>query len=120
MPRASRTLKKQIYDAKVRVFKLEEAYSTQLYLATMPEYDPQYKYCYSTSNSSIPYDEQSVDAWLRAIAIHMSMRKPAHGGAYTKAVVISIPNGLTVDEAENWLAFTTKELRNRVMPRAAN
>lgn len=113
----SNTLRKQLSEARLRVFKLQEAYDTQRYLETMPDFDPLYQYCYSTSNFTIPYSEQSIDAWIRAIIVHMGGRKPGHGGEKTKAVVVSVPQFDNKEAAELWLDYVTKQLRVRVMPR---
>jgi hypothetical protein len=117
MPRIVKSLKEQIREARLRVFELEEEYQTQLYLETMPDSDPLYKYCYSTSNFKIPYTQQSLDSWLRAVIKHMSARRYSHGGALTDAVVVSIPEFKTEAGIELWLEYVTKQLRTRVKKR---
>lgn len=117
MAKVAKTLKQQIYEARIKVWEAEEAYRTQLYYETMPEYDPQYKYCYSTSSIPIPYSLQSVDTWVRAIIQHMGERKPGHGGAKTKAIVVTVPDNLSETAVENWIGYVTKQLRKRVAKR---
>jgi hypothetical protein len=56
------TLKEEIRAQRLRIYELHEQYVTMLYFETMPDYDPLYKYCYQTSNFSIPGLLQSVDA----------------------------------------------------------
>lgn len=117
MPPKAKNLQQQISDVKLKLAQLEEDYVTALYFETMPEYDPLYKYCYSTSCNTIPYPLQSVDAWVRAVIKHMSLRKRGKGGETTKALVITIPILNRKQSIENWLEFTTKRLRKRVTPR---
>ena len=112
--RESKSLNEQIREAKLKIWQLEEEYRTALYFETMPEYDPLYKYCYTTSSNSIPFTMQSVDAWVRAVILHMGRRKRGHGGETTDAVVISIPQDLTERAVENWLEYVTTKLRKRV------
>jgi hypothetical protein len=113
----SKTLKKQLNDARKRVWQLEQDYKTQMYLETMPEYSPAYKYCFTTSNFTIPFDVIDIDAWLRAIIKHMATRPRGHGGAYTDAVVISIPKLTNTDDIERWLGFMNEVLRKKVTSR---
>lgn len=117
MPRQTKTLDEQIRAAKLRVLELEEDYKTQLYFETMPEYDPTYAYCYSTSSRSLSYEDQSVDAWLRAVIKHLGNRRPGHGGAYTDAVVVSTPAVKTDSGVELWLEYITKQLRAKAKAR---
>lgn len=110
----SKTLQEELLAAKLKVVELEQEYATQTYFETMPVYDPYYKYCYQTSNMSIPNQLQSVDAWIRAVIKHMGLRKAGHGGGATKAVVVSVPELQTESDIEAWLAHTGKQLRKRV------
>lgn len=80
MATSKKTTAQKIRDAQLKILKLEEECATQLYLETMPVYDPLYKYCFSTSNMTIPFEQQDIDAWLRAVIKHMSMRREGHGG----------------------------------------
>jgi hypothetical protein len=107
----SKTLSAELLAARFKVFELEQAYQTQLYFETMPVYDPYYKYCYQTSCTSIPYSLQSVDAWMRAVIKHMGLRKTGHGGAVTKAVLVSVPELTTEASVDRWIDYTTKQLR---------
>jgi len=117
MPRQTKSLKQKIYEARLKLHDLEEEYATQMYLETMPDYDPMYTYCYSTSNRPIPYPMQSVDAWVRAIIKHMAGRRRGHGGGTTKAIVLTIPHGLTESGVEGWLEHITPKLRKRATNR---
>ena len=83
-------LSKRRFELRLALIKAHEDYCTQLYFETMPKCDPMYSYCYSTSSRNILSQYQSVDAWLRAIIKHMSLRLPGHGGQKTNALVISI------------------------------
>ena len=104
MPRKpSKTIQQQIYEAKLKVAELYEAYVTQLYFETMPGYDPVYKYSYDLSNFTIPGELQSVDAWTRAVIKHLATRAWGHGGAITKAVVITIPSNLGEKGMDMWI-----------------
>lgn len=94
------TLKEEIRAQKLRIMELKNQYITMLYFETMPDYDPYYKYCYQSSNFTIPGLMQSVDAWLRAVIMHMSQRRPGHGGGYTKAIVIT-PQAFTTENARD-------------------
>lgn len=118
MPRKpSNTFEQQIYEAKLKVIELDEEYRTQLYFETMPEVNPSYQYCYASSNFTIPAEHQSVDAWLRAVIKHMAMRRPGHGGAITKALLISIPDSLKEIGIEAWIDYETRKLRKRASSR---
>lgn len=117
MPRKAKNLDQKLYDAKLQLLQLEEEYVTLLYFETMPDYDPMYKYCFSTSSMSIPFSLQSVDAWLRAVIKHMSLRKRGHGGAYTNALVVTIPDDLSNNGVDNWIAYVTSKLRSRAKSR---
>jgi len=109
----TKSLKEQIWDAKVKEAEIERDYCTQLYLETMPEFAVDYEYNYTKSNFTIPFKYQSVDAWLRAIIKHMASRRYAHGGAITKALVITVPDLLTDAGIEKWIAYETDKLRKR-------
>lgn len=113
MPRKAKSLREKIKEAKLKLYDLEQEYKTQLYFETMPELDAMYRYCYSTSNQSIPNSLHSVDSWLRAIIKHMATRKPGHGGAKTKALVITIPDFQSEAATDNWIAYVTAKLRKR-------
>lgn len=118
MPRKpSKTIEEQIYEAKLKAVELDEEYRTQLYFETMPAVNPNYQYCYATSNFTIPVEHQSVDAWLRAVIKHMSLRRPGHGGAITKALLISIPDNLKDVGMEAWIDYETRKLRKRATSR---
>ena len=117
MTKQSKTLKQQLLAANLNVMEIEEDYITQLYLETMPAYDPTYKYCYSTSNFTIPHELQSVDAWLRAIIKHMAGRRAGHGGAYTDARVVTIINNMSAVAIEKWITYETNKLRKLATPR---
>ena len=108
------TLQEEILAQRRRVYELEEQYITLLYFETMPEYGPQYKYCYQTSNFTIPGTLQSVDAWLRAVIMHMSKRHAGHGGGYSKAIVIT-PGSFTSEHArDSWIDYEIARLRKKV------
>jgi hypothetical protein len=83
----------------------------------MPEVDPLYRYCFSTSNLKIPYQYQNVDLWLRAVAKHMSNRRPGHGGAVSTAEIVAVPSGLTDAQIEVWVAYVSEQLRAKAMRR---
>lgn len=114
MPRKpSKTINEQIYEARMKIVEATEDYQTQLYLETMPAVNPTYKYCYATSNFTIPAELQSIDAWLRAVIKHMATRSKGHGGELTKALVISVPQNLTAKDKELWIEYETRKLRKR-------
>jgi hypothetical protein len=108
------TLKEEIRAQKLRIYELHEQYITMLYFETMPDYDPLYKYCYQSSNFTIPGLLQSVDAWIRAVIMHMSQRRPGHGGGYTKALVITPLAFTTENERDNWIDYEINKLRKKV------
>ena len=119
MPRnPSKTIVEQIYEARLKITEAKEKYSAQRYFETMPTYDPLYKYCYTTSNRTIPGYEQNVDDWLRAVIKHMGLRHRGHGGELTKAVLISIPTGLSTKDIETWIDYETRKLRKLATGRA--
>jgi hypothetical protein len=111
MARTKSNLVERIKQLEFELFELKEQYATQLYFETMPEYDPVYKYCYASSNRSIPYPLQSMDAWLRAVMKHMASRSTGHGGANTSAILVSVPIGLSDKGVEFWLNLTIEKLR---------
>ena len=104
----------EIVAARYRVMELEQEYAMMLYFEQMPKYDPYYKYCYQTLCNTIPYPMQSVDAWIRAVILHMKLRKVGHGGGATKAVVVSVPELQTQAGIDEWIAYTSKQLRKKV------
>ena len=108
------TLKEEIRSQRLRINELQQEYITMLYFETMPEYDPMYKYSYAISNMKIPGLLQSVDAWIRAVIKHMSMRLPGHGGGYSRALVIT-PYAFTTETArDNWIDYEIAKLRKKV------
>lgn len=115
MPKSSNPLAQQIRDAQLKVAELEQEYLTQLYLETMPETDPLYKYCFSTSNRSIPMPDQHIDHWLRAVIKHMGKRRAGHGGAATSAELVSVPVGYTEKQIDAWLAYVTNKLKKKAL-----
>lgn len=104
----------QIKEQKLRIGELEDDYVVQLYFETMPAYDPLYKYCYQTSNLKIPGYLQCIDHWLSAVIKHMGMRHRGHGGEFTKAVVVSVPDATTQENKEAWLNYVNKKLSKKV------
>ena len=118
MPRKpSKTIDEQKFEAKLRILEANEAYETQLYFETMPDVNPTYKYCYATSNLTIPPEHQSVDAWLRAVIKHMALRLPGHGGQKTNPIVMSVYKDLGNYE-ELWLKYQTNKLKKLSKSRA--
>lgn len=91
MALAKTSLEERILKLKLELLELYEEYVTRIYFETMPVYEPTYKYCYATSNMSIPYEKQSVEGWLRAVKQHMETRGTGHGGGKTSAIVVSVP-----------------------------
>ena len=121
MPRKpSKTIEEQKYEANLKIYEAQEAYETQLYFETMPEYDPQYSYCFQTSNRSLSYEYHSVDAWIRAVIKHLGQRRRGHGGETTKAILISIPDDLTEKNFENWFSYQTEKIRKKTMLKKRN
>ena len=106
----SKTIDELKFDAKLKILEAKEEYETQLYFETMPKIDPLYKYCYTSSNWNIPVENQSVDAWLRAIIKHMSLRLPGHGGQKTNAVVITVLKDYGKYE-DLWIEYVSRKLR---------
>lgn len=119
MPRKpNKTIDEQIYEAKLKVVEAKERYFAQRYFETMPLNNPVYEYSYTVSSRPIPGYEQSVDDWLRAVIKHMSLRHVGHGGAKTKAVLISIPENFNDREIEMWIDYETRKLRKIAKGRA--
>lgn len=116
-PREKKTTAQQIRDLKLRVNELEQDYVVQLYFETMPEYNPTYSYCYSTSNRSIPFALQHVDYWLRAVIKHMALRRPGHGGAYTDSLLVELPILTTLAAVDGYIDYITTKLRKRIKVR---
>jgi hypothetical protein len=118
MPKpSSKSIQQLIYEQKLKIVELEDELKTQTYLETMPEYGPTYNYCFATSNFSIPHPQQSIDNWIRAVIKHMGNRSFGHGGAYTKAILISIPEFANDEGFERWLSYTTDKIRKKAQPR---
>ena len=97
--------------------ELEQQYLTYLYLETMPNNDPSYKYCYQTSSDKIAWLDQSVDNWLRAVVIHMSQRKQSHGGEKSNAIIITPPDFTVGQARDNWITYQAEKLRKKVRVR---
>jgi hypothetical protein len=113
MPRRpSKAIEELKFEAKIKILEANEEYETQLYFETMPTIDPLYKYCYTTSNFTIPVDNQSVDAWLRAVIKHMALRTAGHGGQKTNAKVITVLKDYGNYE-DLWIEYVTRKLRKR-------
>jgi len=106
-------VKEEIRQLKLKLMELEELYRTYLYLETMSG-SPTYKYCYQTSNSKINIEFQSVNDWLRAIAIHISLRKPGHGGEKSDAIIITPLYFTDAKSRENWINYESTQLRKKV------
>ena len=108
---------KSLHDLRLEVFRLYSKYQTALYAETMPEYDPVYKYCFQSSNLAISPEDQSVRAWLQAIADHMATRAGGHGGCQNTTLVVEIPS-LNSDKAiEQWVNFISTDLRKLAVKR---
>lgn len=112
----STTIEEEIFEAKLRVIEIDEQYKTQLYFETMPEYDPAYAYSYDKSNLTIPFVNQSIDAWLRAVIKHMGLRLPGHGGGKTNAILVSVNKEIGNYE-DLWIEYETRKLRKLVAKR---
>lgn len=106
-------LKEKIYKAKLAVVEAYENYTTALYLETMPEVNPTYKYCYATSNMTIPAEYQCIDYWLRAVIKHMAMRRKGHGGEITDAILVSIQDFTNQATKDAWIDSITTKLDKR-------
>ena len=119
MPRKpSKTIDEQIYEARLKIAEAKEEYETALYFDTMPLNDAYYKYCYTTSNWNIPGEQQSVDAWLRAVIKHMSLRPPTYGGQKTNALVVTMFKDLKATSEDMWIDYVTRKLRKLAKSRA--
>ena len=114
---STKSIHQLIYEQKLKIVELEDELRTQTYLETMPEYGPTYKYCFATSNFTIPHPQQSIDSWIRAVIKHMGTRSFGHGGADTKAMLISIPEFKTEQAMERWLSYTTDLIRKKAKPK---
>ena len=113
----SKTIDEQKFEAKLKIIEANEMYETQLYFESMPKNDPLYKYCYTSSNWNIPVENQSVDAWLRAVIKHMGLRSAGHGGQKTNALVVSVHKELGNYE-DLWIDYETRKLRRLAKSRA--
>ena len=107
----SKTIEEQKFELKMQIVEAKEVYETALYFDTMPQNDPYYKSCYTTSNWNIPGEHQSVDAWLRAVAKHMSLRPPTYGGQKTNALVVTMFKDLLPTSEDMWIDYITRKLR---------
>lgn len=116
--KAAKPIQQLIWEQKLKIAELEDELRTQTYFETMPEYAPTYKYCYATSNLSIPHPNQSIDNWIKAVIKHMATRSFGHGGAKTNAIVISIPEKISETGLENWLTYQTQVIRKKATPKA--
>jgi hypothetical protein len=114
---STKSIQQLIYEQKLRIAELEDELLTQKYFETMPEYGPTYAYSYATSNMSINGLEQHVDNWIKAVVKHMGTRSFGHGGANTKALLISIPEFKTEESLEKWLSYTTEKIRKTAKPK---
>ena len=110
-------IKDSLRQARLEQFQIERQYRTALYFETMPEHDPVYKYSYSTSNMRIPYQQQSVTAWLQAVAQHLHLRKPGHGGEENYNIVVEIPKLNSETAIDAWLQWVTSDLKKQAMKR---
>lgn len=110
----AKTLQQQIQLQKLKIFELQQQLQTALYFETMPEYDPLYKYSYSVSNMTIPHAQQDMDAWLRAIILHMKLRRPGHGGAYTDAIILSCPDVTSENMKTAWVGYYADKMSKKI------
>ena len=117
---STKSIQQQIWEQKLKIAELEDELLTQKYFETMPEYGPTYKYCYATSNMSINGLEQHVDNWIKAVIKHMGTRRYGHGGANTKAMLISIPEFNTEQDMERWLSYINEKIRKKATPKKRN
>lgn len=108
-----KSVEEQKLELKYKLVKLIEDYETALYYETMPVYDPMYSYSYQHSNLKIPYENQSVDAWIRAVIKHMNNRSAGHGGGTSNSYLVTIPTFNKSSDIELWLEYTTKQLKKR-------
>lgn len=114
--RSLSAIKEDIHLLRIKLMELEQDYRTYLYLETMT-HSPTYKYCYATSNFTLKYEDQSVDAWLRAIAMHMTQRLLGHGGGFSDAVIITPPYFTNANARDNWVKYIGEKLRKKVRVR---
>lgn len=112
-----KSIQEKIWEQKLKIAVLEDEIRTQKYFETMPEYGPTYKYCYSTSNFKIPSADQSLDNWIKAVIKHMGTRRSGHGGAYTNAMLLSIPEFENDQSLDKWLNDTTDKIKKKATPR---
>jgi hypothetical protein len=117
---STKSIQQQIWEQKLKIVELEDEIRTQAYFETMPEYGPTYAYCYASSNLKISYADESIDNWIRAVIKHMKTRSHGHGGAYTNALLISIPEFKNEQGIEKWLSYTTDKIRKKATPRKRN
>jgi hypothetical protein len=115
--RTAKSIQQLIKEARLQIIKIEDKLRVQTYLETMPEHGPLYQYCYTTSNYSIPYQSQSVAAWLQAVAQHMHKRKPGHGGEENFVLVVDIPRLNSEVEVNGWCDWITADLKKRAKSR---
>ena len=118
--KSAKPIQQQIWELKLKIAELEDELRTQTYFETMPEYGPTYKYCYQTSSLHIPYPNQSIDNWIKAVIKHMGTRRYGHGGEKTNAMLISIPEIKTEQDMERWLSYTTDKIRKKAQPKKRN
>lgn len=114
---SAKPIQQLIWEQKLKIAELEDELLTQTYFETMPEYGPTYKYCFQTSNIHIPYPNQSIDNWIKAVIRHMATRSFGHGGADTKAILVSIPENISEKGREEWLSFINDKLRKAATPK---
>jgi hypothetical protein len=114
---STKPIQQLIWEQKLKIAELEDEIRTQTYFETMPEYGPTYNYCFSTSNFSIPHPQQSIDNWIKAVIKHMGTRSFGHGGAYTNAMLVSIPLFNNEQSMEKWLSYTIEKIRKKATPR---
>ena len=117
---STKSIQQQIWEQKLKIAELEDELRTQAYFETMPEYAPRYDYSYQASNLKISYADESIDSWVRAVIKHMGTRSFGHGGANTKAMLISIPEFKTEQDMERWLSYTTDKIRKKAQPKKRN
>jgi hypothetical protein len=112
-----KSIQEKIWEQKLKIAELEDEIRTQTYFEKMPEYGPTYKYCYSTSNFTIPSTDQSIDNWIKAVIKHMGTRRSGHGGAHTNAILVSIPVFEDEKILDKWLSYTTEKIKKKATPR---
>jgi hypothetical protein len=114
---SAKSIQQQIWEQKLKIAELEDELRTQKYFETMPEYGPTYKYCYQTSSLHIPYPNQSIDNWIKAVIKHMGTRSLGHGGANTKAILVSIPEIKTKNDFDKWFGYQTEIIKKLAQPK---